>query len=435
MHAIRASVALVAAAAAVLTSACAPSATPVTTGGGTSAPAAAGEKTVLTLGSWRTEDLAMWEDEILPAFEKSHPDIDVKFAATNTNEYNAAIQSQVDGGTGPDLITCRPYDVNRSWIKKGYFETLDGKPMLDAFEPLALDPWSDDAGSRYCLPTAAVLAGFYYNKDIFAELGLQVPTTQEEFLAVLKKIKDNGKYTPLAVGSSESWQLAYNGLYSIGPVYWKGEEGRQGLIKGTKKVTDPEFQKAFDAFAAWKPYLPKGFQSLKYPDMTQLFTLGKAAILPDGSWNINQVAVDGLNVGVFGPPTDVPGGDRYLQEMPDMAIGISAASKNKAAAEEFLAWTATPAFLELYVNKLPGFFSMAKQPVTYTNPLAQSFADLKNGAKLTPRLGLDRLSAGTPPFDDEVWRVLQLMLNEDLSTQKATEELQKGLAAWYTPQQ
>ena len=73
----------------------------------------------------------MWQDKILPAFEKKNPTIDVRFNPTNTNEYNAAIQSQVDGGTGPDLITCRPYDVNRSWIKKGYFEKLDGKPVLD----------------------------------------------------------------------------------------------------------------------------------------------------------------------------------------------------------------------------------------------------------------------------------------------------------------
>ncbi|GIH26559.1 sugar ABC transporter substrate-binding protein [Acrocarpospora phusangensis] len=390
---------------------------------------------MLTLGSWRTEDLAMWEDEILPAFEKTHPAIDVKFSPINTNEYNAAIQSQVDGGTGPDLITCRPYDVNRAWIKKGYFEKLDGKPVLDSFDALALDPWSDDAGSRYCVPTAAVLAGFFYNKDIFAELNLQVPTTQAEFLAVLKAVKDNGKYAPLALGSSESWQLAYNGLYSIGPAYWKGEEGRQGLIKGTKKVTDPEFVAAFEAFEQWKPYLPKGFESLKYPDMTQLFSLGKAAILPDGSWDINQVAVGGLNVGVFGPPAITAGGERYLQEMPDMAIGVNAASKHKAEADTFLAWTASPEFQELYVNKLPGFFSMGKQPVTYTNTLAQDFANLKQGAKLTPRLGLDRLSAGTPPFDDEVWRVLQLMYNEDLSAQKATEELQKGLTSWYAPQQ
>ena len=60
--------------------------------------------------------------------------IKVKFSPTNTNEYNAAIQSQVDGGTGPDLITCRPYDVNRSWIKKGYFEPLTGKPAVSGFD-------------------------------------------------------------------------------------------------------------------------------------------------------------------------------------------------------------------------------------------------------------------------------------------------------------
>ncbi|MFD0579666.1 hypothetical protein [Dactylosporangium darangshiense] len=77
---------------------------------------------------------------------------------------------------------------------------------------------------------------------------------------------------------------------------------------------------------------------------------------------------------------------------------------------------------------------MGKQPITYTNALAQSFADLKKGAKLTPRLGLDRLSAGTPPFDDEVWRVLQLMYTKNLSPQEATTQLQAGLSSWYEPQ-
>ena len=33
-------------------------------------------------------------------------------------------------------------------------------------------------------------------------------------------------------------------------------------------------------------------------------------------------------------------------------------------------------------------------------------------ALLTPRLALDRLSAGTPPLDDEIWRLLQMMFNE-----------------------
>ena len=59
-------------------------------------------------------------DQILPVFNSAHPDIKVEFSPINTNEYNAAIQSQVEGGAGPDLITCRPFDVNNDWISRGF---------------------------------------------------------------------------------------------------------------------------------------------------------------------------------------------------------------------------------------------------------------------------------------------------------------------------
>jgi raffinose/stachyose/melibiose transport system substrate-binding protein len=401
----------------------------------TIATAAMAEPVTLTLGSWRTEDLAVWQDKVLPAFEAAHPDIHVEFSPVNTNEYNAAIQSQIEGGAGPDLITCRPFDVNAEWINRGYFSKLDGLAGLDNFDATSRAAWTGTDGSSYCVPVAAVLAGFFYNADIFKELGLSVPTTSDEFMAVLKAIKDNGKYTPLAVGSAEAWQLAYNGLYSIGPAYWHGEEGRLGLIDGTKKLTDPEFVAAIAALDAWKPFLPAGQESLQYADMTQLFTLGKAAILPDGSWNINQATSTGLNVGVFAPPVVKSGDQRYMQEMPDMAIGISAASKNQEAAKTFLTWVAGKDFQELYVNEAPGFFAMSNQPVKYNNELAQKFADLKTGAKLTPRLALDRLSAGTPPLDDETWRLLQVMFTtSDETPEKVATELQTSLASWYKPQ-
>ena len=169
--------------------------------------------------------------------------------------------------------------------------------------------------------------------------------------------------------------------------------------------------------------------------MTQLFTIGKAAILPDGSWDINQVTATGLKVGVFGPPAAKAGGDRYLQVMPDMAIGINVKGAHKEAAKEFLNWIASPEFQDVYVNQTPGFFSMSKDKVVYKNALAQQFADMKSSAKTTPRLALDRLSAGNPPLDDETWRVLQTMLNGDkLTPEQAAAELQKGLSSWYGPQ-
>ncbi|MDQ1606238.1 MAG: raffinose/stachyose/melibiose transport system substrate-binding protein, partial [Microbacteriaceae bacterium] len=80
--------------------------------------------TTITFGNWRTEDAKLWESSVIPAFEKAHPEIKVTYQATSTNDYNAAIQSKVESGTGPDVIMCRPFDVNRAWIEKGYFDNL-----------------------------------------------------------------------------------------------------------------------------------------------------------------------------------------------------------------------------------------------------------------------------------------------------------------------
>ncbi|MFZ4893665.1 ABC transporter substrate-binding protein [Plantibacter sp. Mn2098] len=398
-----------------------------------SSPGGDADSAKIVIGTWRTEDAAMWESDIIPEFKKSHPGIEVEYAPVDTNDYNATIQSQIDSGTGPDVIMCRPFDVNRSWIEKGYFEPLDSLKAISSFDDVSLAAWQGDDGKPYCVPTASVLAGFYYNKKIFADLGLKVPTTQAEFLSTLDAIAADGKVAPLALGSADGWQLAYNMLYQIGPNYWKGEDGRLGLIDGTQKLTDPNFVAGFAAFDAYKKYLPKGFESISYEDMMQLFTLGKAAIIPDGSWQISQVTSTGLDVGVFGAPPAAAGDQRYQQEMADMAFGLNAKSKQKEAATEFLEWLGTPEFQQLYVNKLPGFFSMGKEPVTYSDPLAQEFAGLKEGAELTSRLALDRLSAGQPPLDDEIWRVAQLMYNSGLSPEDATAELQKGLDSWYKP--
>lgn len=404
-------------------------------GGGAETPEGdgGGEQVTLVLGTWRTEDTAMWEGDVIPAFEAAHPGITVEYAPVDTNDYNASIQSQAESGTGPDLIMCRPFDVNRSWIDNGYLEPVSDLAAIDTFDETALAAWVGDDGESYCVPIASVLAGFYYNKAIFAELGLDVPTTHAELLDVLAAIEADGQYAPIALGSADGWQLAYNVLYNLGPNYWRGEEGRLGLIDGSKKLTDPEFVDAIAATADLVEFLPDGYEALSYEDMMQMFTLGQAAILPDGSWDITAATATGLDVGVFAAPVAAAGDPRYLQEMPDQGIGLNAASEHKDAARVFLDWLGTSEFQSLYVNKLPGFFSMGTEPVTYDNALAQEFAALKDGAELTPRLALDRLSAGTPPLDDEIWRVIQLVFNSGMSPEDAAAELQAGLESWYEP--
>jgi len=68
------------------------------------------EKVTLTIESWRNDDLEIWQDVIIPAFNAHYPDIEVIFAPTAPTEYNAALNAKLEGGTAGDLITCRPFD-------------------------------------------------------------------------------------------------------------------------------------------------------------------------------------------------------------------------------------------------------------------------------------------------------------------------------------
>ncbi len=61
---------------------------------------------------------------------------------------------------------------------------------------------------------------------------LLFPTTEAEFFAALDKIKADGTYIPMAMGTKDLWEAATMGYQNIGPTYWKGEEGRAKLIKG-----------------------------------------------------------------------------------------------------------------------------------------------------------------------------------------------------------
>ena len=52
------------------------------------------EDITLTIESWRNDDLALWQEKIIPAFEASHPGIKVKFTPSAPTEYNAVLNSK-----------------------------------------------------------------------------------------------------------------------------------------------------------------------------------------------------------------------------------------------------------------------------------------------------------------------------------------------------
>ena len=116
------------------------------------------------------------------------------------------------------------------------------------------------------------------------KLGIEVPKTEDEFFAALDKIKEDGNYTPMAMGTNDQWEAATMGYNNIGPNYWKGEEGRNGAdLAGEQKLTDEGWVAPFRQLAKWGDYLGDGYEAQTYPDSQNIFTLGRAAIYPAGS--------------------------------------------------------------------------------------------------------------------------------------------------------
>lgn len=400
-------------------------------------PAPAAAKASLTIESWRNDDLKIWEDVIIPAFNKQYPDIQVTFAPSAPAEYNAALNAKLEGGTAGDLITCRPFDASLALFDKGYLASLNDLPGMDNFGDVAKSAWvTDDGSTVFCVPMASVIHGFIYNKDIFNELGLAEPATEADFYALLDKVKEDGNYTPLDIGTADQWESATMGFQNIGPNYWKGEQGRLGLIAGTEKFTDPQYVAVWDALAKWAPYLADGFEAQTYPDSQNLFSLGRAAIYPAGSWDIalfNDQA--DFEMGAFKPPLPEGADKCYISDHTDIALGMNANTKNPEAARKFLEWMTTAEFADLYANSLPGFFSLSNHDIKLNDPVAQTFVDWRKECDSTIRNSYQILSRGEPNLENELWSVSAQVINGTLTPADAATQIQTGLEKWYKPAQ
>jgi raffinose/stachyose/melibiose transport system substrate-binding protein len=391
----------------------------------------------LTIESWRNDDLAIWRDVIIPAFNEEHPDIRVTFAPSAPAEYNAVLNSKLEAGSAGDLITCRPFDLSLEQFQQGHLESLNDLPGMDNFSSVARSAWvTDDGSDVFCVPMASVIHGFIYDRAIFEELGLEEPETESEFLSLLQTIKDDGSYAPLVMGTADQWEAATMGFQNIGPNYWRGEEGRLALIEGTVGYDEDGFLKAFQALAEWPPFLPDGYQAMAYPDAQNFFGLGLGAIYPAGSWDIsvfNELA--DFEMGAFKPPVPEGQDTCYISDHTDIAMGINAASPNKEAARTFLEWMTTSEFAEIYANQLPGFFSLSNHDVELEDPLAREFVSWRAECESTIRSSYQILSRGTPNNENDLWNASAQVLNGTLTPEQAAEMVQNGLESWYEPQQ
>ncbi len=243
-------------------------------------------------------------------------------------------------------------------------------------------------GRVLALPFELNIEGFWYNKKIFAQNGLQPPQTFDELVQIAGNLQQKG-VQPFAASGTQGWPITR----LIGNYLFRrfGPDALARVKNGQAKLTDPSYVEAAQAVAnlGKQGYFGKGVATLDYAPAETLFLQGKAAMFYMGSWAVadfeassNKIGAD--NVGFF-PFPNVTGG---VGNSNQIAInGGQTSSVNKAK------YNATVGQWLAYVAKNYGSVSLQKQGVV------SGFVVHNKPANLSPltSLVLDQISKVSQP--------------------------------------
>ena len=368
--------------------------------------AAASDEVVLTMGSWRTDDVEQM-NRLLAAYKKLAPEVTIKFQPTNPPDYNATLRLQLDSGTGPDLMYARSYAAGQELFNAGYFADCTDIPgLMDNFTASNLAPWQMSDGTMFAVPFAAVSHAVYYNKDIFKKEGLAIPDDWESFLSLCNTLENRG-YTPLANGLADEWDILETFFFGLLPNYIGGADMRVKYENGELPLNDKNFIAAYQAMADVARYCPDGFESVTYNDSQVLFNSQKAVMFVDGSWTAGVYKDASFDWGLFAIPAP-KGKNTAICFHPDMAITMNRATKYPEEAKAFLAWLCTEEGATTASQNLPsGYFPMINFPIELEDPHANEFLSLNAGKETDARFVWPKLMNLYAPMNQAVIKVMK----------------------------
>ena len=350
----------------------------------------------------------------------------IEVEAMPQDSMRTALQTQLRSGEGPDVF---------NWGSgPGYAGALAKAGMLydltDAYEEYDW-PVYDFAkervtfdGKTYGIPGEMETIGIFYNKDLFARLGVRPPETLADLQAAAAKLKAAG-VTPLAVSDKEGWQGAH--LLSMALASEIGSDGVGDLIGGDASWDNPDVVRALQV---WKDlqdsgYLPDSPTSVGYDAANALFYSGKAAMVPTGSWLISELETNAkFEVGYIPFPA---------QDGPGIFTGglgsgpfVSAGTKKTAAALKLVDFLASPEHGRWTVENLK---TIPPSPVdsadVKVSPLfAQVLDDTSKLAKGTGDLGHNIDVMETDVFNKAMFDGVQGLLSGQSSAGEVARSLQ-----------
>ncbi|MDD7945808.1 extracellular solute-binding protein [Microbacterium sp. NE2HP2] len=308
-------------------------------GGDTAAPAdipAAGTDDGTTLTLWTRAPLERQAKLLVEAYNASHEN-QVELTVVPNDDYVAKVGAAAGSGGLPDLFAADIVYVP-NWVEQGLFQDItaqvDGLDYKDDINQGHLSAGTVD-GKEHVLPFVLDLSMLMWNKELFAEAGLdpeKAPATLSEFADAAKAVQDLGK--PGVSGTSTGLNCGGCLVFTWFPSVWASgeqvlsDDGTESLLAGDA---------AQEVYNTWKDLEAAGAVAPGSADETGAtwvagFQEGKVGVMPFPATLLSgldfEAGVAGIP-GVDGGASTFVGGD---------GIGISKDSKQSAQAWNFLSW-------------------------------------------------------------------------------------------------
>lgn len=291
-------------------------------------------------------DKAEGMEKIQELFKQAHPEVTIEFenlAYSQGTDFWPQLETAIAAGDNPEIIMGNP-GLYINLIEEGYIMDLTGNEVIQELGLSAGDMGDVSyQGKWYAYPVDFKSWGVFYNTKIFEELGLEVPTTKTELLAICETLQENG-ITPWANWYADGASVDIE----MRPVLWtkalaNGDKDMfEKLMSGEKKVTDyPYFAEALEIWGErMGDWAAPNATSNKQTDANEMFISGQAGMLYQGTWNIGSIEslIGGTDFeyGFFLCPTDDSGDPPVLGVQVDQSFMVNSKSDNAEWGQKFL---------------------------------------------------------------------------------------------------
>lgn len=305
----------------------------------------------------------------------------VEFQVIPDDQYTSLTNLKLSTGEVPDVFEQNFPSQNATINVYQYCEDLSNEPWISRLINPELLKDSKD-GKIYALPkeSSSGYQAVYYNKALLGKCGITdpMPQTYQEFLDILKAVKENSDVTPFLQTNADNWTTQ---IYMTGGIAAALGDNAPATYEKllNNEITWSEIPEAAEILQKYTDlykadYVNEDNLSVGYDDAAEIMASEKAAMY----LTIEQWAVDfennyDIELGSFAVPhadqASLPTGN-YVQ-----GLFVPSGGSQVDTAKAFLEVWSLPEYQKLYYEANPGFPAFNDVDGGKVTPCVQDLVD------------------------------------------------------------